>query len=89
MATDKLKVQSWDWGSDFTGKVLKGVVFNDSDHRYSLVTVEFNIYDKDHVQIGSALDNVANLEPHEKWSFKAMVLEPGAVEARLIGVEGY
>ena len=39
------------------------------------VQVEINIYDQNNNQIGSTMDNVNNLAPHTKWTFKAPVMK--------------
>lgn len=52
-----------------------GTVLNNSSKTKRYVQVGVNLYDKNNNQIGSALDNILNLEPNSKWKFKAMVSE--------------
>ena len=50
--------------------------------------LDFNLYDSNGAQVGSAGDSVTNLEAHGTWKFKAIVLEKEAATARLVGVTG-
>lgn len=56
------------------GYYIEGYVQNNTDKEYSYVSIEFNLYDADGVLIGTAMDNVNNLEANGKWKFKASSL---------------
>lgn len=53
------------------------------------VQVEINIYDQNNNQIGSTMDNVNNLAPHTKWTFKAPVMEEGHYLWKVVNVSGF
>ncbi|MGG7143971.1 FxLYD domain-containing protein [Clostridium nigeriense] len=54
---------------------LKGVIKNNSGKDCSYVQVTFNLYDSEGNQIGTALDNINNLESDGTWKFKAMGID--------------
>ena len=56
------------------GYYIEGYIQNNTGKEYSYVQVEFNLYDKDGAIIGTALDNISNLEANGKWKFKAASL---------------
>lgn len=56
------------------GYYVEGYVQNNKDKEYSYVSIEFNLYDAEGALIGTAYDNVSNLEPNGKWKFKASSL---------------
>ena len=56
------------------GYYIEGYIQNNTNKEYSYVSVEFNLYDADGALIGTALDNVNNLEGNGKWKFKATSL---------------
>ena len=51
---------------------FSGVVQNNTNKEYSYVQIEISLYDADGALLGTALDNVNNLEANGKWKFKAM-----------------
>ncbi len=51
---------------------LEGIVTNNGSKSYSYVQIEFNCYDKNGINLGSAFDNSSNLLAYEKWKFKAV-----------------
>ena len=51
---------------------IEGEIKNNSDKTYSYAQVTFNLYDEDGAQLGSAMDNINNLEPNGTWKYKAM-----------------
>lgn len=66
--------------SDQFATYISGVIKNNTDKKYSYVQVTFNLYDADGNLIGTALDNVNNLEANGTWKFKAMgISENGTV----------
>lgn len=57
------------YGMSYT---IEGTIKNNMDKQYSYVQVTFNLYDADGAQIGSAIDNINNLEANGLWKFKAI-----------------
>lgn len=53
---------------------IEGVVTNNNSKDYSYVQIEFICYDKDGINLGTALDNTSTLLGNQKWKFKAMSL---------------
>jgi hypothetical protein len=56
------------------------------------VQISFNLYDKDGNQIGTAMDNINNLEPNGTWKFKAMGMDSDsnkAVKYKLAEISGF
>lgn len=68
---------------------ITGTIKNNTDKQASYVQVIFNIYDKDGNQIGTALDNINNLEAGKTWKFEAMSLEQGGETYKLSEITGY
>ena len=70
---------------------LKGVIKNNSGKDCTYVQVTFNLYDSDGNQIGTALDNINNLEKDGTWKFKAMGIDvDGEVASyKLAEITGY
>ena len=66
-----------------------GTVQNNSDKEFSWGKIEFNLYDSNGAQVGSALAVQSNLEAHGTWKFKAPVLEREAAKATLKYVIGW
>lgn len=56
------------------GYYIEGYVQNNSNWEYDYVQISFNLYDEEGVLIGTALDNINNLEAKGKWKFKAISL---------------
>ena len=77
--------------SDMFAVYLSGVIKNNSGKDCTYVQVTFNLYDKDGNQIGTALDNINNLEKDGTWKFKAMGMgESGEVDSyKLAEIVGY
>jgi hypothetical protein len=64
-----------------------GTLKNDSDHQRYGVKVELELFD----QAGSKLPTQANdylqtLEPHKDWNFRALVLDPKALTAKVASI---
>lgn len=53
---------------------IEGEIKNNTDKSYSYVQVTFNLYDKNGAQLGTAIDNINNLEPNATWKYKAIGL---------------
>lgn len=56
------------------GYYINGYIKNNTNKEYSYVQVTFNLYDKDGNQLGTAVDNINNLEANGRWKFKAIAL---------------
>jgi hypothetical protein len=52
-------------------------------------SIGFKLYDKSGAQVGTATSNIAGLDPHGTWRFKALVYEDSAVSARLSALFGH
>jgi len=80
------KLTEWHWSNEgaseyTTLRYLVGEIKNQSSSTCAYVSVEFRLYDDHHYQVGSALANDSNLEPHGKWRFKAVVTDDEATYA--------
>lgn len=85
----QLSVLSWDFENGSYGtQYITGTVRNNSNDRISYAQIEFALYDKSGAQVGTALDNIAQLDAGGTWKFKAVILEQGVAEAKLVGVRG-
>lgn len=71
------------------GWAAAGTVRNNTDHEYSYVQVEINLYDKAGTLVDSTLANVNNLEPRGKWKFEAPVLNDHARTWKVKAITGY
>lgn len=54
---------------------IEGTITNKTNSKMSYVQVIFNLYDENGIQVGTAMDNINNLEANGKWKFKAMSLD--------------
>ena len=54
---------------------IVGVITNTSGKKQTFVNIQFDLYDKDGVKVGSAIDLTDNLEDGESFRFKAMASE--------------
>ncbi|MBM6775186.1 FxLYD domain-containing protein [Olsenella profusa] len=70
---------------------IGGTLTNNTDHEVSYIQVEYNLYDADGAQIGTALANTNNLQPGGKWKFEAIgTASPDEVASfELIEVTGF
>ena len=80
-----------DQETDQFATYLKGVIKNNSGKDCTYVQVTFNLYDADGNQIGTALDNINNLEKDGTWKFKAMGMDvDGEIASyKLAEITGY
>lgn len=51
---------------------IQGEIKNNTEKTYSYVQVTFNLYDASGAQIGTAMDNINNLEAKGTWKYKAL-----------------
>lgn len=75
--------------SDQFATYISGVIKNNSGKDCSYVQITFNMYDADGNQVGTALDNINNLEKSGTWKFKAMSIEKEATSYKLAGITGF
>lgn len=68
---------------------IGGTVKNNTDHQYSYVQVEINLYDAEGAQVGSTLANANNLEAGGTWKFKAVILNEGVKTYKIKEVTGF
>lgn len=74
-ATEKFTLVSDEMTTDSIGSTyIEGTIKNNTDKTYSYVQVTFNLYDADGAQLGTAVDNINNLEPNGTWKYKAIGL---------------
>ena len=75
--------------SDQFATYISGVIKNNSGKDCTYVQITFNLYDEDGNQIGTALDNINNLEKDGTWKFKAMGMGDGAASYKLAEITGF
>lgn len=69
---------------------IEGEIKNNTDKNYSYVQVTFNLYDANGAQLGTAMDNINNLEPNAVWKYKALGLTSEKVDSyKLVEITGY
>ena len=82
--TRDLDVQLTDASPD-----IRGYVENKSKNTYKYVEIRYDFLDKDGVLLGNGLDNVNNLGPGEKWSYRIPAVGGDRYDhARLVSVTG-
>lgn len=88
--SEDLSMGDWEFEYEEYATYIVGTVTNNTDRTYSYAQVEFNLYDNANNQVGSAMDNINNLEPHGTWRFKAIVLENEKVaSAKFKGISAF
>jgi len=89
-ADSQPKVLNWKLTTgDFGTKFITGQIHNQAETKYRFVSIEFNLYDRKGVRVGSATDMITNLEPNTKWNFKALVLDKNVTSAKLEEVNAH
>jgi hypothetical protein len=89
---DKLTLDGdWKWERGEYGTLaIVGTLRNTSNQALSYGQVTFNLYDASGAQVGTATDNISNVEPAGRWRFKAVVIDDNPVKnARLAEVTSY
>ncbi len=56
----------------FGSVYIEGTIKNKSGSEASYLQIIYNLYDKDGNQVGTAMDNINNLEKDGTWKFKAI-----------------
>ena len=65
-----------------------GALKNDSDHQRYGVKVEIGLFDDAGNKLSTtANDYVQTLEPRKEWKFRALILEPKAVTAKVVSIK--
>lgn len=77
-----------DQAGEFSGAIV-GTIVNNSDHTYGYAQIEINLYDSSGAQVGSAMDNINNLEPHGRWKFSAVVFNQNTATYKVKGISAY
>lgn len=69
---------------------IEGEIKNNTDKSYTYVQVTFNLYDENGSQLGTAVDNINNLEPNATWKYKAIGLVTEKVATyKLVEITGW
>lgn len=70
---------------------ITGTLTNNTDNEVSYIQVEYNLYDADGAQIGTALANTNNLKAGGTWKFEALgTASPDEVASyELVDVTGF
>lgn len=71
------------------GMEITGTVENRRGRKLGYAQIQFNVYDKDGAQVGTALANVNGLEPGGRWSFKAVGFATGAATYKFSELSGF
>ncbi|MBM4026325.1 MAG: hypothetical protein FJ280_13125 [Planctomycetes bacterium] len=79
-----LKGSTEEYGGEITG-----VVVNRRNREVGYAQISFNLYDASGAQVGSAFDNITNLEAGGKWRFKANAFGTDFVRFRFAELTGY
>jgi len=64
-----------------------GTVKNNSDRQRFGVKIELDLLDAQDNKIGTTSDYIAILEPHQDWTFRALLTQPKAVRAAVEKIE--
>lgn len=59
-------------GSNQFATYITGKLTNNTDDAVSYIQVEYNLYDAEGAQVGTALANTNNLQPGGVWKFEAI-----------------
>lgn len=69
---------------------ITGSVKNLKGRDLSYAQITFNLYDANGAQVGTALDNINNLEKDGLWKFKALVFDDGSIASyKLTGIDSF
>lgn len=90
-ATERFTLVSDEMTTDSIGSCyIEGTIQNNTDKSYSYVEVRFNLYDADGNQLGTAIDNINNLEPNATWKYKAIGLTTEKVHSyKFVEITGW
>lgn len=65
-----------------------GQVTNNTTEQFFNLKIEFELYDKAGLKLGTVTDLIGNMAPHGTWDFKALVYEGAVDQAKLLKLEG-
>lgn len=69
---------------------IEGTIKNNTDKTYSYAQVTFNVYDETGAQVGTAIDNINNLEPNGTWKYKAMAMTSDKIASyKFVEITGF
>jgi hypothetical protein len=72
-----------------SGMTITGRVRNNKGKAYRYAQITFTVYNKADEQVGTALANIAGLDPDGTWRFEARCFCPTGRTFRLAGITGY
>lgn len=84
-----LRLLSWDWQQRDFNRYIVGSVVNGTGRRLRYAQVTFSLYDGSGARVGSAMDNINDLDPGAVWNFKAIVFEWTASKAKPGSLSGF
>lgn len=87
--TPSLELISHETQSDQFSRYVVGQIKNNSNKKMSYAQIEINLYDDNGNQVGSALDNINNLEAGGTWNFKAIILEDSCTKYKIADISGF
>ena len=70
-------------------KYIVGTAKNNSDHEYSYLMIEFNLYDDEGRLLHNTFDSIENLEPNEVWRFEVPIFEEDATRVEVENISGF
>lgn len=74
--------------SNSISSYIVGSVKNDSDKAKGYAQITISLYDEDGAVVGSAYDNISNIDAGGVWKFKALALEDFA-SWKVVEITGY
>ena len=78
-------IEGTHWERDGYLLYIVGIIKNNSSHKYNYAQVTFILLDKNNNQVGSAMDNINDLEPGATWKFKALIFDASEVRYYKLG----
>lgn len=88
--TEKFTLVSDKMTTEYGTSYIEGEIKNNTDKTYNYVQVTFNLYDKSGAQLGTAVDNINNLEPNGTWKYKALGLTTEKVDSyKFVEISGW
>ena len=90
-AVEQFSLVSDEMTTDSIGSCyIQGTIQNNTNKSYSYVQVTFNLYDANGNQLGTAMDNINNLEPNATWKYKAIGLTTEKVHSyKFVEITGW
>jgi predicted RNA-binding Zn-ribbon protein involved in translation (DUF1610 family) len=66
---------------------VTGILKNDSDFQRFGVKIQFDLFNRNQTNVGTAQDYIGILEPRHDWQFRALVTDPRAVSAQVASIK--